>query len=97
MDLDEDYNVRVQDKDKKISAIVVSLHSFLMDIMVPSSGKPLSLMIVATGDGEFEGVVPTGREHEGEATKITKHVASAIMYYLIFIIKADPEDISKFI
>ena len=67
-----------------------------MDIIVPSSGKSPFLMIAAMGDGEFEGDVRTGREREGEATKITKHVASAIIYRLIFVLEADPEDIFEF-
>ena len=54
-------------------------------------------MIAETGEGEFEGIIPTGREREGEATKIAKHVASTIMYCLIFIIEVDPNNIAEFI
>ena len=51
-------------------------------------------MISVTGDGEYEGVVcPTGREYEGEATKITNHIASAIMYCLMFDLDAHPDNI----
>ena len=66
-------------------------------MMVPSSWKPLFLVIAVMGDGKFEGFFPMGRERKGEATKIVKHAASAIMYRLIFILKADPEGISDFI
>ena len=38
-----------------------------------------------------------GRECKGEATKTMKHVASAIMYHLIFVLEADPNDIAEFI
>ena len=68
-----------------------------MEITVLSSGKPLFLVIDNTGDGDFEGIFPMGREHEGKATKTAKHVASSIMYRLIFAIKADPNDITEFI
>ena len=68
-----------------------------MDIMVPTLGKHLFLVIDVTGESEFEGVVPTGREHEGEATKIAKHVASAITYRLIFVLEVDLDDITEFI
>ena len=57
----------------------MSLRSILMEVMVPSLGNPLILIIAAMGDREFEGVFPTHREHKGEATKIAKYVASAIM------------------
>ena len=41
-------------------------------------------MIAKTRNGEYEGIIPTGRECEAEATKITTHIVSAIMYRLIF-------------
>ena len=69
-----------------------------MDIVVLSSEKNLFLVISTTGDGEYEGVVcPTGRECEGEAMKITNHIASTIMYCLIFDLDTHPDKIIEFI
>ena len=79
LDLDIVTPVRVQDKNGTISPADMSLCSILVEVTVPSLGNTLILMITAMGDREFEGVFPTHREHKGEATKIAKYVASAIM------------------
>ena len=43
----------------------MSLCSVLVEVMVLSLGKVLFLVIAKTGDREFDGVVPMGRECEG--------------------------------
>ena len=97
MDLETVTLVGVLDENRDYVPIAMSLRSILMEITVPPSGKPLFLVIADTGDGYFEGTFTTGREREGEAIKIAKHVASTIMYRLIFVIEADPNDIAEFI
>ena len=89
--------MRVTDENGKILTVVMSLCSILTEIEVPTSGKPLFIIIAATGDGKFEGAVHTQREREEEATKTATDVASAIMYHLIFVLEAHPDDIAKFI
>ena len=97
MDLETVPLVGVLDENGNYVPIAISLRSILMEITVPSLGKPLFLVIAYMGGGYSEGIVSTGRAREGEATKIVKHVASTIMYRLIFIIKTDPNDIAEFI
>ena len=87
----------VLDENGNYVPIKMSLRSIFMEIRVPSSGQPLFLVIAELGGGFFEGIVPTGGEHEEEATKIAKHVASTIMYRLIFAIKANINNITEFI
>ena len=54
-------------------------------------------MIAKTNDRECEGILPTGREREAEATKISTRVALAIMYHLMFQLDTEPDDIAEFI
>ena len=62
MDIETMTSVGVLDENGNYVLIEMSLCSILMEIMVPSLGQPLFLVIAETGDGEFEVFVPTGRE-----------------------------------
>ena len=42
-------------------------------------------------------MLPTDRGREAQAAKLAKHVASSLMYYLLFELNADPSDIIEFI
>ena len=42
-------------------------------------------------------MLPTGRDCEAQAAKLAKHVASSIMYSLLFVKDAEPDDIIEFI
>ena len=92
LDLDSELDVRVTHKNGKPLKVVMSLCFILMEIEVLSLDKPILVMIAVTGDSEFEGVIPVGRECEGEAIKFATHVASAIMYRLIFDIDGHLDD-----
>ena len=97
LDLDSEFEVRVTDKNGRFLVVILSLRSILIDIVVPSSGKPPFPMIAVTGEGEYKGVVTTGREREGGATKAANHVASAIINHFIFDLSAHPDNIVEFI
>ena len=86
-----------QNKDGNIGEVIMFFRSISMEIVIPSSNKPPFLMITKTHDRKFEGVIPTGRDREAEAAKIATHVASAIMYRLVFGLDAEPDDIAEFI
>ena len=76
---------------------MMSVRSALMDIKVPGTEKPLFLMITINRDGDCEGLLPTGRVREDEAAKVAHHVASSIMYRLMFETLVDPGDIVDFL
>ena len=54
-------------------------------------------MIANTRDGEWEEILPTGREREAEATKMATNIALTIMYRVMFQIYAKLDDIAEFI
>ena len=54
-------------------------------------------MITTDFKGECEGVLLTGIERESEASKIATHVASVIMYCMMFELLIEPDDIAQFI
>ena len=57
---------------------------------------PLLLRITLVANGEYEGVVPAGRECKEEAKMIADHVTLVVMYYLIFDINAHQDDTGTF-
>ena len=77
----------------------MTIRSILMNIKVKVLGleKPLFLLISTNHEGGCEGVLPMGREREAEATNITSHVASAVMYRMMFELLVDLDDIAQFI
>ena len=89
--------MRVKNANGKIEVKMMSIRSIIMDIKVPSSKKPLVLMITINREGECGGVLPTGREREAEASNIATHVASAIMYRMMLELLAETDDIAQFI
>ena len=78
----------------KVRVRMMSIRTILMNIEVPSSRKPLFLMIAINHEGESEGVLHTGREQEAEVSKIATYVASAIMYRMMFELLVEPDDIA---
>ena len=75
----------------------MSVRSALMAIKVPGTEKPLFLMIITNREGECEGLLPTGRVREAEAEKVPHHIASSVMYRMMFEVLVDPRDIADFI
>ena len=65
------------------------VRSVLMDIKVPGTKNPLFLIC--------KGVMPTGREQEAKAEKVTHHAASFAIYRMMFKIMVDPSDIAEFV
>ena len=61
LDLELKLEVKVKNEDGDIVEVTMSLRSILVEITIPSSNKPLFLMIAGTRDGEFEGILHTGR------------------------------------
>ena len=64
--------------------IKVSIWDVLMSFVVSWMKKPLFLMIDQTASGPHEGIYPTGAERNVATENIATHVASAVMYYLLF-------------
>ena len=55
-----------------------------MSFVVSWMKKPLFLMIDQTASGPHEGIYPTGAKRDLATENIATHVASAVMYYLLF-------------
>ena len=91
--------VHVTDEEGDTIEVTISIRSILMGIEITSSGtpKPLFLMIAKSHDGEYEGILPTGRERGTEAARITTYAASATMYRLMFHQDAESDNIAQFI
>ena len=56
----------VTNEEGDLIEVTISIRSILMGIKIISSGlpKPLLLMIAKGEDGEYEGILPMGRERE---------------------------------
>ena len=58
--------LHVTNEEGNITEVTIFLHSILMGIEITSSktSKPLFLVITKSHDGEYEGILPTGRERK---------------------------------
>jgi hypothetical protein len=97
MDLDGEHRVSVTNQEGATEIKNVSVRSVLMDIKVPGTNQPLFLMITSSRAEGCEGLLPTGRIREEEAQKVALHVASSVMYRMMFEVLVDPLDIADVI
>ena len=59
LELELKSEVKVKNEDGDIVEVTMSLRSILMEIVSPSSNKPLFLMVAGTHNREFEEILPT--------------------------------------
>ena len=99
MDMELESPVHVVDEEGDPKEATMSICSILVGIEIISSELPKAIVseIAKSRGGEYEGILPTCREREAEAAKIATHVASAIMYRLMFHLDTKPDNIAEFI